>query len=341
MTFHRLTLVALSLTAAMALPCQSANLDLSLNAQPISSDTLWFGHTTPDTDTIVSAITAAQIYGGQARSTGKLNKETQYVLDYLNVKTPPLARNLEKAKVALVDFNQTTQLMAGVDQNNIQAIIDHHALRDNPITLAAPISINIKPWGSAATIIADDALDNGKTLSKTTAGLLLAGILSDTLNLNSVTTTERDKQLVKTLSATAGIDADTFAGEMFKAKSDLSDVSAYDVVVGDYKNYTVNGQDIGFGVAEVLDSSELLGRVDELRNAMAKARKNQKREQIFFAIVDMQKKTAFVLTNSDKEAKTASKAYGVKQNNQGLFVLEDTLSRKRQMMPAIKKALTD
>ncbi|USD38930.1 MULTISPECIES: manganese-dependent inorganic pyrophosphatase [Ferrimonas] len=340
MTTRTLSLAALSLVTAIAWPAFSADLDLTLNDHPIDQNTLWFGHINPDTDTIVSAMMAAKIYGGQARSTGKLNKETQYVLDTLKLDTPPLATNLAAANVALVDFNQTTQLMPGVNQNNIQAVIDHHALRDNPIALSSPISINIKPWGSAATIIADDAERHGIALSKSDAGLLLAGILSDTLNLSSATTTERDRQLVASLSATAGLDADEFAANMFKAKSDLSDVSAYDIVVGDYKNYSINGKNVGFGVAEVLSSDELLGRVEELRQALGKARTSQKRDHIFFAIVDMQKKTAYVITENRADEKLANKAYGVKMDKRGLFVLSDTLSRKRQMMPAIKGALS-
>ncbi|BDY04307.1 manganese-dependent inorganic pyrophosphatase [Ferrimonas sp. YFM] len=330
---------ALALSLATALSVTAADLDIRDGRQPLSADTLWMGHITPDTDTVVSAIAAAEIYGGQARVTGDLNKETRYVLDSLFMATPPLAQDLSSAKVALVDFNQTTQLMQGVQLDNIEAIIDHHALRDNPITFSRPVAVNIKPWGSAASIIADDALTHGLTLSKTTAGLLLAGVLSDTLNLSSVTTTDHDRRLVAQLASIAELHPDDFAQAMFQAKSDLSDKSAYEIVVGDYKNYSINGKAVGFGVAEVLDSGQLLQRTNELKQALTKAKQTQKREHIFFAIVDMQQKTAYVLTSDNTDAKLAEKAYGKAANSEGITVLSDTLSRKRQMMPAIKRAL--
>jgi len=99
-------------------------------------------------------------------------------------------KEVGKRNICLVDHNQVTQMAPGVDVTKIVGIIDHHALQSKIVTTATPIFIDIRPWGSACTIVASMFIDHGKAISQKTAGLLLSGILSDTLNLQSPTTTE-------------------------------------------------------------------------------------------------------------------------------------------------------
>ncbi len=225
---------------------------------------VWLGHLSPDSDTIGSAIGAAELFGGEPRRAGELNKETAFVVDYCGVEVPKMISKVEGQKVGLVDFNQKTQLHKDVDNKDIVAIIDHHAIQDQPITFNTAMSVDIRPWGSAATILADRFEKMGKEMTPTTACVLLAGILSDTLIFESPTTCPVDKPYAEKLAKIAGIeDLYAFGQAMMEAKSDLADVSTYDVLKGDFKHYEINGKKVGFGVAETLLPEQLLERKAE------------------------------------------------------------------------------
>ncbi len=309
---------------------------------PENNDTtnlVWLGHLSPDSDTIGSAIGAAELFGGEPRRAGELNKETAFVVDYCGVELPKMISKVEGQTVGLVDFNQKTQLHKDVDHHDIVAIIDHHAIQDQPITFNNPISIDIRPWGSAATILAERFEKMGRTPSKTTACVLLAGILSDTLNFESPTTCVQDRPYAEKLGKIAGIDDIlAFGNAMMEAKSDLADVSTYDVLKGDFKHYVINGKRVGFGVAETLLAEPLIERQAEFLVEMEGERAKQGLDFIFFAIVDTKNKKSHLVIYSDAEAELAAQAYGVSSSNNWME-LPGLISRKKQLMPVIQEVL--
>ena len=309
---------------------------------PENNDTenlVWLGHLSPDSDTIGSAIGAAELFGGEARRAGQLNKETQFVVDYCGIELPPMIEAVEGQKIGLVDFNQKTQLHKCVDMNDIVAIIDHHAIQDQPITFNNVISIDIRPWGSAATILADYFEKQGKEPSKEAACMLLAGILSDTLVFESPTTSPYDKPFAEKLAKIAGIDdVVDFGTKMLEAKSDLADTSTYDVLKGDFKHYEINGTKVGFGVAETLLPEQLIARQAEFIEEMKGEKAKQGLDHIFFAIVDTKTKLSHLVIYSDQEAGLAETAYGEKAAD-GWMKLPGLISRKKQLMPVIQEVL--
>jgi manganese-dependent inorganic pyrophosphatase len=123
--------------------------------------------------------------------------ETEFALNYWGLPCPPpfLDVGLERP-VCLVDHNQASQMTAGIDKAWIRGIIDHHALQAGTVVTDAPIYVDIRPWGSACTIIAHMFVAQHRLMTRTTAGMLLCGILSDTLNMRSPTTTNADRVLV-------------------------------------------------------------------------------------------------------------------------------------------------
>ncbi|MCK5881444.1 MAG: manganese-dependent inorganic pyrophosphatase [Sinobacterium sp.] len=310
---------------------------------PENNDTenlVWLGHLSPDSDTIGSAIGAAELFGGEARRAGKLNKETQFVVDYCGVELPPMIEAIPGQTVGLVDFNQKTQLHKCIDMHDIVAIIDHHAIQDQPITFNNVISIDIRPWGSAATILADYFEKAGKTPSKTTACVLLAGILSDTLVFESPTTTPYDRPFAEKLGAIAGIeDVVDFGTKMLEAKSDLADTSTYDVLKGDFKHYEINGKKVGYGVAETLLPDQLIERHAEFLKEMKAEKEKQGLDYIFFAIVDTKNKVSHLVIHSDAEAELATEAYCTPAANNWME-LPGLISRKKQLMPVIQETLS-
>ncbi|NRB39693.1 MAG: manganese-dependent inorganic pyrophosphatase [Pseudomonadales bacterium] len=301
---------------------------------------VWLGHLSPDSDTIGSAIAAAELFGGEARRAGELNKETAFVLDYCGAELPKMISKVEGQKIGIVDFNQKTQLHKDVNMNDIVAIIDHHAIQDQPITFNTVISMDIRPWGSAATILADRFEKMGKQPSKSTACVLLAGILSDTLVFESPTTSVFDKPFAEKLAKIAGVeDMYAFGLAMMEAKSDLADVSTYDVLKGDFKHYEINGKKVGYGVAETLRPEQLVERHAEFLKEMGGEKAKQGLDYIFFAIVDTKKKETQLVIYSGAEAELAGTAYGAAAND-GWMVLPGLISRKKQLMPVIQEVLS-
>ena len=301
---------------------------------------VWLGHLSPDSDTIGSAIAAAELFGGEPRRAGELNKETAFVMDYCGAEMPKMISVVEGQKIGIVDFNQKTQLHKCVDMNDIVAIIDHHAIQDQPITFNTVISMDIRPWGSAATILADRFEKMGKVPTKSTACLLLAGILSDTLVFESPTTTAFDRPFADKLGKIAGIeDVVAFGFSMLEAKSDLADVSTYDVLKGDFKHYEINGKKVGYGVAETLRPDMLIERKAEFLQEMEAEKAKQGLDFIFFAIVDTKNKISHLVIYSAAEAELAGQAYGASTEDNWMK-LPGSISRKKQLMPAIQKTLS-
>ncbi|HCM04882.1 MAG TPA: manganese-dependent inorganic pyrophosphatase [Oceanospirillales bacterium] len=317
-----------------------AAFDLETPETNETDNLVWLGHLSPDSDTIGSAIGAAELFGGEPRRAGELNKETAFVMDYCGAELPKMISVVEGQKVGLVDFNQKTQLHPCVDMHDIVAIIDHHAIQDQPITFNTVISMDIRPWGSAATILADRFEKMGKVPTKSTACVLLAGILSDTLVFESPTTTVFDRPFADKLGKIAGIDdVVAFGNAMMEAKSDLADVSTYDVLKGDFKHYEIHGKKVGYGVAETLKPDMLIERKAEFLQEMEKEKAKQGLDFIFFAIVDTKNKQSHLVIFSDAEAELAAKAYGATTESNWME-LPGFISRKKQLMPMIQETLS-
>lgn len=198
---------------------------------------VFVGHTATDMDSIGSAVAGAELFHGHAASASDLNSETKFALDYWKVAPPPpflevLNRVGINAPICLVDHNQVTQMTAGIEPKNIKGVIDHHAIQSQSIVTDLPIYVNIRPWGSACTIITHMFISQNRAMKRQTAGLLLSGILSDTLNLCSPTTTNTDRLMVTILARLADVrDVNSYALQMFRAKSkDLLTVSAHMLV---------------------------------------------------------------------------------------------------------------
>ena len=304
-----------------------------------SSTTYFIGHLNPDTDSIVSAIAAAQFYGGVAARTGTLNKESQYLLERSHFPVPILIQNFKGKEVGLVDFNQTTKAPADLKSENITMIIDHHALGDTPFVFARPIMITIKPWGSTAAILADMFVRDNRPLTKELATLLLGGIISDTLAFRSPTTTDNDRELARVLQKVAGIDdLEIFAKDMFAAKSDIDSLSAQQILLADYKIFNIKGNKIGISVAETIATEKITNQKDQLLKLMADQKKKDNLNLMYFIVVDIWKGNSTLFLLGEKEMSLAEKAFKVKANYQ-LMLLQGLVSRKTQFIPALSNAL--
>uniref|UniRef100_A0A7S4DHV5 inorganic diphosphatase n=1 Tax=Lotharella globosa TaxID=91324 RepID=A0A7S4DHV5_9EUKA len=255
---------------------------------------VFVGHTNTDLDSIAAAIGAAHLFGGTAARASEINTETEWVLKHWGFPCPPMFADIEGVQdrdVCLVDFNQRSQLTKGVDEKKIKGIIDHHALRDGAVATDFPIYIDVRPWGSVATILSHTYFRNRVKMPKTVAGLLLSAILSDTLNLNSPTCTDIDKLMVAALSKIAGVkDVDNLAEQQFKAKSKmLLRYSIPEILRGDLKRFKIRDIMLAFGVCETTDVKTVLKRRTEILNEMRAMKAEEQDTYVFFAIIDVAK----------------------------------------------------
>lgn len=329
---HILLLLSLASTGAAAF-------ELGAPKHNNTDNLVWTGHLSPDTDSVTSALVAAHIYGGTAVVPEGINPESQFVLDYCQVAAPKPLSDFSQKAVGLVDFNQKTQLHPTIDESSIVAIVDHHAIGGAPVNMSQVAPIDIRAWGSAATILADRAESLDIDLPAHLACTTLAGILSDTVVFQSSTTTEYDRYYAKELAKEAGItDLKAFGQKMLEAKSDLSHISAAEILTMDYKNFSYGGKKVGIGVAETLTAQQLLDRRNEFVAAMISYKETQKLDHLFFAVIDTKNKRANLLWIDDIDAAIAAKAF-TGQPKQGWLVLDGVTSRKRQIGPAIQGAI--
>lgn len=311
------------------------------------------GHKATDLDSIAGAIGGAHLYKGIASRASEINDETVWVLEHWGYPVPPPVEEVlaehPDAPVCLVDFQQLTQLNSAIDPNRVVAVIDHHALQNNTIVVEKPIYMDIRPWGSMATIIAHNFLVMKKPLPANMAGLLLSAILSDTLNLRSPTSTDVDAMMVSILSMRAGVeDVNVLASQQFKAKSSkYSTMSDHAILVGDMKEFTTAGIKFAFGVVETNDAESLLARVDSLRKEMNYVKQENGFEMFFFAIIDVLALTSELIVVGPRERSLVAAAFPecpyISEDAQGPYLYNTApfVSRKAQLLPPVCAAMAE
>lgn len=236
-----------------------------------------------------------------------------------------------KKKVILVDHNSYEQSAIGLEETQILEIVDHHNI--GSIGTNMPISFRNMPVGSTNTIISILYKENGIEIPREMAGLMLSGILSDTLILTSPTTTDYDKEAVRILSNIAGVDYKKYGMEMLKAGSSLRGKTRAEVLYTDYKTYPVLDKRIGLGQITSLSVDEILSDKEayiDLLNDTADAN-----DYYFVAlfITDIIRKGSYVIY-SNRAQDVLRGAFKNENLTQGTF-LKGVVSRKKQVLPEI------
>lgn len=241
--------------------------------------------------------------------------------------------NPQPRRVALVDHAEIGQSVKGVEQAQVVEILDHHHIGD--IETTSPIPATFDPVGSTATLIVERFKAAGLRPEKSTAIMLLAAVLSDTVILNSPTTTERDEEIVKYLEEMLDLDAEEFGMEMFEASSDVSELSAEEIVNRDAKEYgTSSGEKMSISQVETVGEG-LLARKDELMEALEDLR--QKNGYLFCALMV----TDIVARGTDLlctgHCAPLEQAFDT-QAKDGVLDLPGVMSRKKQVAPKLLAA---
>ncbi len=239
-----------------------------------------------------------------------------------------------RRRVILVDHAEQAQSVPGIDQAEIVEILDHHHI--GSIETKVPVAATFDPVGSTATLVVERFRRSGIEPTRSTAMVLLSAVLSDTVILNSPTTTDRDAAVVEYLERVLELDAHEYGRRMFAETSDVSQVAAEDLVRRDAKAYQ-SGSGTPFLIAQVeVVGKALLEREHELLTAMAKERASQHVELYALMVTDVLDKVTDLLVDGDVAA--VARAFGVEADGCKL-TLPGVMSRKKQVAPKLLSAV--
>lgn len=294
-----------------------------------------FGHKNPDTDSIISSIVMADFEkkmgnpNAIACRLGMVNKETEYVLNYVGVKAPEFIEDLEDgAEVILVDTANPGELIPNLNNVKIKRIVDHHQVL---LSTSYPLFYRAEPVGCTETVMYKLYKENNLEIDKKLATLMLSAIISDTLLLKSPTCTDDDRIIVKELAKIADINYETYGMDMLKAGTDLSSFTIDDILKLDAK--AINLKDVKAIIAQVNTASipEVMKMKNELEVGINKIIKENDLGIFMFLITDIINSNTQVIALGER-ANIVEKAYGVKlEDNTAL--LEGVVSRKKQVVP--------
>ncbi len=238
-------------------------------------------------------------------------------------------------KLMLVDHNELSQAVPGADRVEILEIIDHHRLAN--IHTDAPIRFVNQPLGSTCSIVADLYKCANMLPDPQTAGLLLAGLLSDTVLLRSPTSTDIDRELCVWLADLAKLDPQEFGGRMFAAGSALAAYgSMKELILADFKEYTQEGRRFGVGQVEVVSFDEFQDKRSEIALSLGQLCTDRALDLGGLLVTDIVRATSLLLLSGNSEL---IGRVGYPRLDTGLYELKGVLSRKKQLLPHLLKIL--
>lgn len=244
--------------------------------------------------------------------------------------------NCRKKQVILVDHNEESQAVDGIEQADVLEIIDHHRL--NSIQTIGPVVFRNQPVGCTATIIYQMYQEYNKPVNPVIAGLLCSAIISDTLLFRSPTCTLLDEDAAKELAEIAGINMEELAQAMFKAGSNLQGKSAEEICFLDFKQFTVNDTVFGVGQVNSMSAKELTEIKTQIESELDKIRQNHHLDMIFFMLTNIMTESSELLCVGPEAREKAISAFDLNGKSDTLY-LKGVVSRKKQLVPAIVEAL--
>ena len=311
----------------------------------MSDKILVFGHQKPDTDAIGSSYGFS--YLSNHRPNGALNtevvalgtpnEETQFVLDYFGVKAPRVVKSAKEEgvdTVILTDHNEFQQSISDIEDLTIYGVVDHHRVAN--FNTAAPLFMTVEPVGSASSIVYRKFLEANVEIPKEVAGLLLSGLISDTLLLKSPTTHVTDHKVAKELAEIAGVNLEEYGLAMLKAGTNLSTKTAEELIDIDAKTFELNGSNVRIAQVNTVDIPEVLERLSDIKAAINASMTANRYDDFVFMITD--------IVNSNSEI-IALGAHPEKSEAAFNFTLADdhaflagAVSRKKQVVPQLTES---
>ena len=240
-----------------------------------------------------------------------------------------------KKQLILVDHNEVSQAVEGLEECEIMEIIDHH--RIGSVETVSPVYFRNQPVGCTGTIVAQMYREQGIEITKEMAGLMCSAILSDTLMFRSPTCTPLDEQIARELAVIAGVDVEEHAKAMFRAGSDLSGKTPNEIFYMDYKKF--NADTINFGVGQITSMDQ--GELDDIKAPILEYMDSVKEEQgldyVFFMLTNILEETTHLLICGPDAEEVIERGFDVTPEDK-IAVLPGVMSRKKQMIPNLLNA---
>ncbi len=243
----------------------------------------------------------------------------------------------EREKVILVDHNERSQAVEGIEEANIVEIIDHHRL--GGLETGEPIFIRHEPVGSTATIVANMFWHRGVEIPATIAGLLLAAVLSDTVLFRSPTATAKDRDTARRLADATGVDIDSFGQAMFKAGSAPGSLSPGEIIASDLKEFQIGEYRVAIAQVSVMDPGALLAARVKLQAAMEAMGQKEDYDLVILMVTDIVSETSHLIYAGQATGLIPA-AFG-KAGEGGVLSLPGVMSRKKQVVPPLVEATRD
>jgi len=297
-----------------------------------------FGHTNPDSDSIVGAISLTYLKNqlGEdcvATRQGNIVPETEFILNKFGADIPELKTFYAGESVYLVDFSDLAQAPDDINEATVLGIVDHHKLGD--ITTNTPLECWIRPIGCSNTVVYEMYKAHDIKIPKNIAGMMMCAILSDTVIFKSPTCTKADTKAVKELAAIADIeDYKALGMEMFIVKSAVDGASARELTTRDYKEFSMGSSKVGIGQLEVVDLRVFDDKKEMLFEDMKKLKEEGNLHTVLLLLTDIMKEGSQLLVVSDDNTKIEDAFKCVLQNKQAW--LDGVLSRKKQVVPFLQ-----
>ncbi|MCB8984672.1 MAG: DHH family phosphoesterase [Ardenticatenaceae bacterium] len=252
------------------------------------------------------------------------------------------ALNPPRLQLVLVDHNETGQALGALDEADILEILDHHRL-GNPTT-HIPIRFTVDVVGSTSTLVCERINEAGLSAPPSLAGLLLAGVLSDTLVLTSPTTTDRDQAAAARLarwafmrgSALEGETIESYGRQILEAGAGLASRSPSEIVSADFKAYETEGIEFGIAQAEVTNFAQLEEHLGALRAALKELKESRGLAFAMLMVTDVVRRTSRLILTDEVPGLDV---LPYPRLTDGTLEAVDVVSRKKQLLPVVFGAL--
>jgi manganese-dependent inorganic pyrophosphatase len=303
---------------------------------------LIFGHKSPDTDTITSAIVYADLkkklgVNAEPVRLGEINGETQFALEHFGVEVPRLVETVanEVENVILVDHNEFQQSATDIAQVRVLEVIDHHRIAN--FETSDPLYYRAEPVGCTATILNKLYKENGVAIEKNIAGLMVSAIISDSLLFKSPTCTDQDIAAARELAEIAGVDLDSYGLEMLKAGADVSSKSVSELISLDAKEFTMGANKLEIAQVNVVDTNDVFQRKAEVEQALTSVINEKGLDLFLLVVTDILENDSKILAMG-KLTDAVEKAYNVTLE-ENTAILKGVVSRKKQIVPSLDSVL--
>ena len=306
----------------------------------MTDKTFVFGHTNPDTDSIASAISMANLQtqigkDAQGYRLGDLNKETKYALDTFSIEEPELLSKLDNnANVIMVDNNEFSQSVSGIENAHLQMVVDHHRLN---LRTVEPVYCISEPVGCASTIMYKLYKQEDVNITPKMAGIMLSAIVSDTLMFRSPTCTPQDRITAEKLSKIAGIDLYNYGYKLLEAGTNISDCTADEIINIDSKDFMHNELKISISQINSSNIDEVFKRKSELEAAIQRKIEKENIDLFIFLVTDILEADSRVIVLGNR-VDIFERAFNTKLIS-NTTLLKGVVSRKKQILPAIIESI--